>query len=147
MVLEDVFSVYCDDIELFCHQKGIFLEKWPHDSDSLVMGPKQERDDLEKIFWSLQLSYSVPERFFSLYAHVWYDKKYSVEEGEFFERFSNVSSCLIFSWGQTEIVPLVEKLEAAYALAHSYTKNELFCSSSVLKGKDGIIRNYPSFSR
>ena len=141
---KEAFAPYVDAVEQFIRKRGLRVDKWYHDFPGWFIGRDQKLDDLDVVWWNIQLGYSEEKQRFGLNAAAWLDKKYSVPEGLVSERrlVDNPDRIKVASWNRGEQINIETLLEEAYQRATSFTKEDLTQVSAYIKGSDGITRSY-----
>lgn len=137
------FSPYGKAIKEFAKEKGVPVNKWYHDSPAWHIGKSQKPEDLNTMWWSLQLSYDEEQEQFGLNAVAWKDTGYETPQGTVWERkLVSGEKALIAKWRKGEKVPMKKLMEQAFDRANSFTDEDLTEASSFVRGKDGVSRTY-----
>ena len=141
---EQALAPYVNNVEEFAREKGLRIVKWRMNYPSWLIGRSQQIDDLDKIWWNIQLGYSEREKKLGLNASAWIDTEYEVPDGRVHERRLSDSpeKHLIATWQKGDQVNIKELLEIAYERATSYTQQDLTRISASITGKDGITTHY-----
>lgn len=140
---ERAFAPYEKAIEKFVREKNIRVEKWYHDIPTWHIGRNQGIEDLNVIWWSIQLNYDENQEKFTLYAMAWIDKEYRTSEGLVKERrLTYPEKALVATWKVGKKISMKKLLEKAYQKATSYSEQDLTWVSVSIQGKDDVWRNY-----
>jgi hypothetical protein len=121
---EKAFAPHEKAISDFAAEKRLQIKKWYHDSPAWHIGKQQRIEDVNVVWWSIQLHYNEESELLSLQIVGWIDREYQTQRGRVRRRKLGHPK-VIAVWEAGLPINIRALLEQAYKQALLITKKDL----------------------